>query len=106
MYSPCGCVTAAHESEHNAIIAQIDISNDEIAALGGVIERSDTDLGELEAAVFALDTGQVISLSRTDGNTVPGYTLILAGPDYRGVLDEFLREAGLGRERVTIELRP
>ena len=79
--------------EHNAIVAQLDISSDEIMALGGIIERSDSDLGKAEIAVFILDSGKVISLSKTDGNPVPGYTLILAGSDYSGVLDEFLREA-------------
>jgi hypothetical protein len=92
-------------SADNAIIAQLDISSAEIEALGGVIERSESQLGPIEGAAFALDTGKVISLSRTAGNPVPGFTLIVAGPDYSGVLDRFLIEAGLGRERVTIELR-
>lgn len=97
--------TAWPGSEDNAIIAQIDISSEEIAAPGRIVERSDSQLGPLEAAVFALDTGKVISLSRTDGNPVLGFTLILDGPDYSGVLEQFLREAGLGRDRVTIEIR-
>jgi hypothetical protein len=32
-------------SKDNAIIAQIDIGDEEIIALGGVLERSDADLG-------------------------------------------------------------
>jgi hypothetical protein len=94
--------TAWVGSEDNAIIAQIDISPEEIAALGGIIERSDSQLGPLEAAVFALATGKVVSLSRTEGNPVPGYTLILEGPDHSGVLDQILREAGLGGDRGTL----
>jgi hypothetical protein len=90
----------------NAIIAQINVSSDEIKALGGHLARSYQQLGETELAVFMLDTGKLISLSRTEGNPVPGFTLILAGPEHQGVLNEFLREANLGRDRVTIELRP
>jgi hypothetical protein len=97
--------TAWVGSKDNTIIAQIDISPEEIAALGGIIERPESQLGPLEAVVFALATGKVISLSRTEGSPVPGYTLILEGPDYSGVLDQFLSEAGLGRDRVTIEIR-
>jgi hypothetical protein len=92
-------------SEHNAVIAQIDIGSDEIAALGGNIERSNSDLGQVETAVFALEAGKVILLYRTERNPVRGFTLIVEGSDYSGVLDQFLREAGLGRERVTTELR-
>lgn len=96
--------TAWAGSVGNTIIAQIDISPEEIAALGGVVERSESQLGPFEAAVFVLDAGKVILLSRS-GNPVPGFTLILEGPDYSGVLDQFLCEAGLGRDRVTVDLR-
>lgn len=57
-------------SEHNAIIGQIDISSDEIAVLGGNIERSNSALGPVEAAVFALEAGKVILLYRTKRNPV------------------------------------
>jgi len=80
-------------SGHNAIISQIDISSDEVAALGGNIERSDSGLGQVEAAVFARETGKVILLYRTERNPVRGFTLIEEGSDYSGVLDQFLREA-------------
>jgi hypothetical protein len=90
------------DSNSNVIIAQVNISNEEIAALGGIVERSDSALGPTEVAVFTLETGRMILLYRTENNPVPGYTLIVAGSDYSGVLDEFLREAALDRGRVTI----
>lgn len=92
-------------SPDNAIIAQINISRDEIAALGGLIERWTDNLGDLDIAVFQLATGDVVSLSRPDGTPAPGYTLILAGANSSGILDRFLSEAGLGRERATRVLR-
>ena len=57
-------------SEHNAIIGQIDISSDEIAVLGGNIERSNSALGPVEAAVFALEAGKVILLYRERRETL------------------------------------
>jgi hypothetical protein len=92
-------------SAENAIIAQLDIGSAEIEALGGVIERSESQLGPIEGAAFTLDTGKNVLVSRTVGNPVPGFTLIVAGADHSGVLDQFLKEAGFGRERVTIELQ-
>ena len=71
-------------SRDNVIIAQVDISADEIAALGGLIEHRDVDLGDLQVAVFELETGAVMSLSRTEGNPVSGYALILQGTDSSG----------------------
>jgi hypothetical protein len=50
-------------SEHNAIIAQIEISNGEIEALGGIIERSESELGQSEAAFFHLNTLRGLSFT-------------------------------------------
>jgi hypothetical protein len=93
-------------SKGNTIIAQINIGDEEIKALGGILERSDSDLGKQVSAVFSLNSGKIIALIKTEGNRVPGYTLILAGPGHPEVLGQFLQEAGLARDRVTIELRP
>jgi hypothetical protein len=93
-------------SPDNAIIAQIEISEHEIVALGGSLERWSDNLGEVTIAAFELRTGELVSLSRPDGTPAPGYTLIVAGGNTSGILDEFLSEAGLGRDRVTRLLRP
>ena len=91
-------------SRDNAIIGQLDVTAAEITELGGLIQRMPDQLGEVELAVFVLGSGEMVSLSRAEGSPVGGYTLICASPDGARVLDQFLREAGLGRDRLTISL--
>jgi hypothetical protein len=70
-------------SPDNAIIAQIDISDAEIAALGRLIARFDGTLGLMEVAVFALATGDILSLSKTEG--IPSSRLRLHSGRYRAL---------------------
>jgi hypothetical protein len=58
-------------SKHNSVVAELNVSGQEIAALGGKMERPDSEHGQVEMAVFALNSGEVISLSKGEGNPVP-----------------------------------
>ena len=53
-------------SRDNAILGQIEISEEELLALGGDIGREEEELGPLEFFVFELEDREIVSLSRHD----------------------------------------
>jgi hypothetical protein len=54
------------------VVAQLDISLSDVLHIGGVVERPDSESGEVEVAVFGLDSGQIVLLTRIRGNPVQG----------------------------------
>jgi len=93
---------SAWDARDSSVVAQVDIDADEIVRLGGVVERPDSESGQVETAVFGLDSGLVVLLTRVQGNPVAGFALLQAGQHPSStVLEWFLRESGLSRDRVT-----